>query len=68
MVDIEKLNDVIEHLEWAIQTSKSEVTFGMGKDASARAREIRLRGSAREASKLLKKIRNDLKENGHVIE
>ena len=58
-----EIEPVIDHLEWAIATSKNKVTFGMlDKKDSCFFREIRLRGSAGEALKILRSIEKYLKE------
>ena len=58
-----EIDHVKDHLDWAIATSKNKVTFGMlDKKESCFFREIRLRGSAGEALKLLRSIEKHLKE------
>lgn len=57
---LEEIKDTKEHLEWAISASKNELSFGMGKKESCYPRELRLRGSATSALRLIQLIEKHL--------
>ena len=51
------MSDTLDHLEWAINTIREKLTFGMDELSAARSREHRAKGAMIAAKKELEALR-----------
>jgi hypothetical protein len=51
------MSDTLEHLEWAINTIRDKLMFGMDELGAARSRESRAKGAMLEAKKEIVRLR-----------
>jgi len=61
------VSDIIEHLEWAIETIRNKSMFGLNELGAARARESRAKGAMIKAVKEITKLKEALREAAEVV-
>jgi hypothetical protein len=62
------MSDIIKNLEWAIDTIREQVLFGLDELGGAKARERRAKGVMLDACKEIKTLEEKLKALANIVE